>query len=631
MAARGRAKKAKSIGRYVLHAEIASGGMAAVYFGNLVGPMGFSRVVAIKRMRQHLAADPQFVAMFLDEAWLAARVQHPNVVSTLDVVADAGELYIVMEYVRGQSLGGLRKDAKAQGLTVPVNLAVGIMAQVLAGLHAAHEATGEKGEPLCMVHRDVSPQNILVGVDGLARITDFGIAKAVNRLHETREHAVKGKLSYMPPEQIIGDTPIDRRADVFAAGVVLWELIAGKPLYRGANAMEIVEAMMTSRPPALSSLRPEVPQALDAVMERALSRDPKDRFETAHAFLVALEDATQPATSRAIGEWVQSLSGVEIAKRDAVVREIEATNVDRGGMLAALGMRPMITATSSDGPTVPRDQPGSDGRDAVTRREVMEGAAQLVESSADEADELGLSRAATEKAAPEAVPRLRSTRPMLEGSARAIPKTLESAQSPRVRAHTARLPAKSEGSSAGPQVIELQRITAPMSRPPAVSGRVTVPASETASGVAVMSPSWLQAQSPARSQSGKKSRNGWIGLLAVAGLASLGTWIGTRRAQHTAEPAPASAVAASSDTLVTAAGSEVRMTISPVADAPAALDTSASPEQTQPSSAPSAAPSQASVKRSATPVRPPPPPTVKSAPTALIPSDPFGNRPRHPR
>src|SRR5215472_12533797 len=212
---------ARVIGRYALYDELAAGGMATVHFGRLLGHAGFSRTVAIKKLYPQYAKDPEFVSMFLDEARLAARVRHPNVVTTLDVVSTAGELLLVLEYVHGESLSRLLRATAEAGALVPWRIAAAIVSGVLHGLHAAHEAKSERGEPLDLVHRDVSPQNVTVGVDGVARVLDFGIAKAVGRLTHTRGGLVKGKYSYMAPEQVQGI--VTRRSDVFSAAILLWE------------------------------------------------------------------------------------------------------------------------------------------------------------------------------------------------------------------------------------------------------------------------------------------------------------------------------------------------------------------------------------------------------------------------
>ena len=192
------------LGRYLLYGEIASGGMATVHFGRLMGVVGFSRTVAIKRLHPHYARDPEVVTMFLDEARLAARIRHPNVLPTIDVVAADGEVFLVMEYVQGVPLSHLVQAATEQGRRVPPRIVSSILVDALNGLHAAHEATNERGEPLRLVHRDVSPQNIMVGADGVARVLDFGVAKAMGRLQTTRDGQVKGKLAYMAPEHLAG-------------------------------------------------------------------------------------------------------------------------------------------------------------------------------------------------------------------------------------------------------------------------------------------------------------------------------------------------------------------------------------------------------------------------------------------
>ncbi|HVW24386.1 MAG TPA: protein kinase [Polyangiaceae bacterium] len=317
------------IGRYALFGEIAAGGMATVHFGRLVGPVGFSRTVAIKRLHAQYAKDPDFVAMFLDEARLASRIQHPNVVTTLDVVNMPSEVFLVMEYLQGESLSRLIRNARKLGENVPPGHAVSIISGMLHGLHAAHEAKSERREPLNIVHRDVSPQNVLVGVDGAARVLDFGVAKAAMRSQSTRDGQMKGKLSYMSPEQLNGK-PVDRRTDLFAAGVVLWESLTGKRLFDGADAGEIFAKLLASEIPRPSTLAQGIPEALDNVVMKALERDPDKRYQTARQFAIELEASTVPATPRAIGEWVEHLAGIELERRAQLVAEIESisTNPD---------------------------------------------------------------------------------------------------------------------------------------------------------------------------------------------------------------------------------------------------------------------------------------------------------------
>jgi serine/threonine-protein kinase len=314
--------KPRVIGRYALFGEIAAGGMATVHFGRLVGPAGFSRIVAIKRLYPQYAKDPDFVSLFLEEARLASRIQHPNVVTTLDVVTLADEVFLVMEYVPGESLSRVAANARAAGEPIPPGHVVAIVSGLLHGLHAAHEAKSELRQPLNIVHRDVSPQNVLVGVDGVARVLDFGVAKAAARSGTTRDKQARGKLGYMSPEQL-GGKPVDRRTDVFAAGVVLWEVLTGKRLFDGADAGEIFVKVLSADIPEPRSVTSDVPEALNAVVVRALSRDPNSRYQTARDFAVALESSVVPSTPRAVGDWVERHARREIERRAAALAVVE--------------------------------------------------------------------------------------------------------------------------------------------------------------------------------------------------------------------------------------------------------------------------------------------------------------------
>ncbi|HEY1960087.1 MAG TPA: protein kinase [Polyangiaceae bacterium] len=311
------------IGRYALFDEIAAGGMASVHYGRLLGEEGFTRTVAIKRLHPHLARDPEFATMFLDEARVAARIRHPNVVPTLDVVNLAGELFIVMEYVQGESLARLNRAGHQMGSPMPAPVAAAIMVGVLHGLHAAHEATNERGEPLHIVHRDVSPQNILVGLDGIPRLVDFGVAKAAGRAHSTREGQLKGKIAYMAPEQIRAEisSPL---VDVYASAVVFWELLTCSRLFTADNDVTTLDRVLHMDVRAPSAIVPSSPAALDTIVLRALDRDPEKRFTSAREMARAIEDATPLASISRVGEWVGSVAGALIAERAAKVAEIES-------------------------------------------------------------------------------------------------------------------------------------------------------------------------------------------------------------------------------------------------------------------------------------------------------------------
>ena len=335
--------------RYAMFAEIAAGGMAAIHVGRQRGPAGFSRTVAIKRLHAQFAKDPDFVKMFLDEAHLAARIQHPNVVSPIDVVATHGELFLIMEYVQGESLSRLTSAAREARTRISLSVTRSILSNVLHGLHAAHEAKSERGEKLGIVHRDVSPQNVLVGVDGIARVLDFGIAKAAGRATTTREGQIKGKLAYMAPECFqVGE--VDRRSDVYSSAVVLWETLTGERLFKGDTDSQTLARILADEVAPPSRISPEVSRELDAVVLRGLNRDPLKRFETAREMALAIEATGRLATATEVGEWVDRTAHAELADRAKVVAEIERAG-DTGIRLGS-SSPPRAMARS-----VPREMP----------------------------------------------------------------------------------------------------------------------------------------------------------------------------------------------------------------------------------------------------------------------------------
>jgi len=313
------------IGRYALFDEIAAGGMATVHIGRLRGPVGFSRTVAIKRLHPQYAKDPEFVAMFLDEARLAARIRHPNVVPTLDVVALDQELFLVMEYVQGESLSRMIKASRTHDTEMPLNIVTTIMTGVLHGLHAAHEARTEHGEPLSIVHRDVSPQNVLVGVDGVPRVLDFGVAKAAFRAQSTRDGQIKGKIAYMPPEQIRAEQ-VDRRCDVYAAAAVLWEAVTRARLYKAESDAALLAKVLFEPPPLPSAFVPDIPPELERIIMRGLAREPDKRYATAREMALELETCLPVASASALGGWVERLAGEALASRARRISDIESTS-----------------------------------------------------------------------------------------------------------------------------------------------------------------------------------------------------------------------------------------------------------------------------------------------------------------
>ncbi len=323
------------VGRYAIYDAIATGGMATVHLGRLVGPVGFARTVAVKCLHAQFARDPEFVTMFLDEARLAARIQHPNVVPTLDVIPTDGELFIVMEYVRGEALSKLVRLSTRMGGPVPARIVVSIVVGALAGLHAAHEARDESGNSLGIVHRDVSPQNVLVGVDGVARVLDFGVAKAGDTVHVTKDGQLKGKLLYMAPEQLEGEV-IDRRADIYAMGIILFEALTGERMFKGER--ESAQLLQISRGEIRvpSQVRPEL-EPFDAIVRRASGRIPSQRYATAREMARALEEIMQPASAHDVGEWVEMVAGQIIGERTRRVTEIESgAKLDRDSVRSSL-------------------------------------------------------------------------------------------------------------------------------------------------------------------------------------------------------------------------------------------------------------------------------------------------------
>ncbi|MBL8678917.1 MAG: serine/threonine protein kinase [Myxococcales bacterium] len=362
----GQGSTVERLGRYELLGEIASGGMATVYLGRVTGAKGFQRLVAIKRLHPHLEGEEEFVSMFLDEARLAAKIRHPNVVGTLDVEDDE-HLYLVMEYVEGDRLLALLRHSAKTGEKIPPAVAVRISMDTLAGLHAAHELTDDDGSPLGLVHRDVSPQNILISVDGSVKLVDFGIAKASARLSVTRDGQLKGKIAYMAPEQT-KRSEIDRRVDVFAMGIITWEMLTAKKLFNGESDVEVLNQLLFEPIPRLREVAPTVPASLDSVVSRALERDPAKRFSTAAEFADALERASKifggPATTKTIAAHLQKVSGEKIAKDRARILA-GAPPVPNDGATPsgvkrrATGQFSVPTLTNPGAPIPPAPPPGT--------------------------------------------------------------------------------------------------------------------------------------------------------------------------------------------------------------------------------------------------------------------------------
>jgi serine/threonine-protein kinase len=324
-------------------------------------------VVAIKRMKPELAHDHEFATMFHDEASLAARVVHPNVVATLDVIRDEGELMIVMEYVRGLTLKDLLERAFAGEIVIPLDVALSIMGGVLEGLHAAHRVRGDDGQLLGLVHRDVSPHNVMVGRDGVSRIMDFGVAKAVSKLHVTATHEVRGKLSYLPPERIL-HRPADLRVDVYSAGVVLWEILANRKRFAATTVGEVVDDILNNDPTPLSPENPRIPAALDAILARAMARDPDRRYPSAEALLIDLEGLGAFASKRAVAAWLNEVASEPLSAHEDLTMAIRAQEREK---LVPTGVGPVFRGASEPAPA-PRPA-AADGASGRGGREALAG------------------------------------------------------------------------------------------------------------------------------------------------------------------------------------------------------------------------------------------------------------------
>ena len=368
------------VGRYELVYELGSGGMATVYLARARGAAGFYRWCAVKRIHRHLAKDRRFVHMFLDEARISALVQHPNVAQVFDVGEDKGEHFIAMEYMHGENLGAVVTGALKRWDGLPLHLGMRIVAAAADGLHQAHEARDAQGRPLGLVHRDVSPENIFVTYDGQVKITDFGIAKAANRITQTKTGGMKGKAAFMAPEQALGKH-VDRRSDVFALGIVLWEITTGKRLFKAETDAQTLMRVTSGRITKPSSVVADYPPELERIVLRALSIRPEDRYQSAAALARDLEhliaERGTVASRTELSGCMQQLFTDRIAIKHQLL-QTEGTPPE--GMLESLAESPSrsevvfkedparVGVMSADGtpilPASPMDAAASQGKDA---------------------------------------------------------------------------------------------------------------------------------------------------------------------------------------------------------------------------------------------------------------------------
>jgi eukaryotic-like serine/threonine-protein kinase len=316
--------RSERLGSYELLLELASGGMATVHLGRATDKRQGPPLVAIKRPHRHLSSDKIFVTMLVDEARLASAINDPHVVKVRELGFEGGMPFIVMDYIEGASLAELRRELTAHGRAIDVRVAVRIVLDALSGLQAAHELRDDNDKPLHIIHRDVSPHNVLIGCDGRSYITDFGIAKAEDRIQTTRTHEVKGKLAYLAPERVDKRRVCTVQSDVFSMAVVLWECLAGRRLFRGDEAVDILQQVMSSPIATLHDIGANVPRALDDVIARALSRDLDTRYGTALGFAQAIGRATAPehqGTEADVARLMEAVFGARMGLRQSQVRE----------------------------------------------------------------------------------------------------------------------------------------------------------------------------------------------------------------------------------------------------------------------------------------------------------------------
>ncbi len=332
----------KAFGKYRPIAELGRGGMAVVYLAASQGPRGFSKLVVIKELKDEFTSDTEFSSMFVDEARLAARLSHPNIVQTYEVEEDLGHFFIVMEYIEGQPLSQVRTRLAKLGAQIRDHQAR-VLCDVLDGLHHAHELADYDGTPLSVVHRDVSPHNVIVTYGGDAKLVDFGIAKAADSTSQTRTGVIKGKLAYMAPEQAFGK-PVDRRADIFSIGVILWEAITGRRMWKGNAEGAIAHRLSVGDVPKITDFVSEPPPMLKAICERALAPRADDRYPTAAAM------------RRDLDAYLASMGAARPSARDlgAIVVQAFAEERARIAKLVETQMRTLRAANESASLEVPR-------------------------------------------------------------------------------------------------------------------------------------------------------------------------------------------------------------------------------------------------------------------------------------
>jgi eukaryotic-like serine/threonine-protein kinase len=336
---------ARQFGQYEVLARLATGGAANIFLARQPGAGGFKTLVCLKTLLPERASDEEFVAMFLDEARLAARLSHPNCVEIYDLGKEGGTFYISMEYILGETLWGLLSSVAEIRQPLPPLVVATILASTCEGLHHAHELTDPQGRPYNLVHRDVSPQNIMISYEGQTKVLDFGIAKAETGREATATGIVKGKFSYMSPEQITGGV-IDRRSDIYSLGIVMFECLASRRLYRADTPEEIARMMLEKRPPRLRDLVPDVDPTLEAICGKALARHPSNRFSTAREMADALRELLHsqrfPDGTAPVARLVEERFSTRIAERRRIFGLALEGKYNETELLMTLNARPVL-------------------------------------------------------------------------------------------------------------------------------------------------------------------------------------------------------------------------------------------------------------------------------------------------
>ncbi len=346
-------KPGQKLGRYTLLTPVGQGGMARVWAARQTGQRGFQKMVAIKTIMPNLAADEEFERMFLDEARIASSIHHPNVCEILDLGEEGNVLFLAMEWVDGTSLLSMLKARPHTPL--PDLLAVRIVADACAGLHAAHELRDDTGNYQCVVHRDVSPHNILIAFDGNVKVADFGVAKAMNLDHApTMAGQLKGKVAYMSPEQAMGDLNVDRRSDIFSLGAVLYEALTGRRAWPGANDVTRLQNLLSGNLVPPRQIRADLPIELEHILARSLAMDPNQRFQTAEQMRLALEQflvsRNAIVTPSDVGRLIMELASGEIEERRLRIRAATTSLPDEIALIPPSQVSLSVPGVAVSGP-----------------------------------------------------------------------------------------------------------------------------------------------------------------------------------------------------------------------------------------------------------------------------------------